>query len=287
MSNKFFEKFPTTTYANTSVVNVMRRVVLGNNVRRSPEFFYKMTMEEGLRERVLSDSYYQDADFDWLIYLSNSIIDPYYGWYQTTDEFNEYLKEKYGSLEEAYQRVSYYRVHWADDDQELSPSFFENTLDGDLRKYYEPVFDKNARIVSYRRARREWTMNTNKVVRFTVANGTFTDERIKIKSVANNEVVGTAEVIASNTTTVTVQHVSGNTSATVNYLYGVNSAANCVITTTEELYENIPADEFVYWAPVYVFDDENERNEANKNVRLLLDTAVIPISSQVEQSLRR
>src|ERR1039458_2179807 len=92
----FFSKFPIITYANNQMRDISRRVVLGNNIRQNPLSFYPYDIAMEQRSDVVAYNYYGDSDVDWLIYLTNGIIDPYMGWYLNDDEFNDFIIQKYG-----------------------------------------------------------------------------------------------------------------------------------------------------------------------------------------------
>lgn len=275
----YFNKFRTIIYNDTAVKDLTSRVVLDNRVRATPTSFYPWEVKAGQRADHIAHAYYDDATYDWLIYLSTGIIDPYYGWYLDESQFESFIADKYGSFEEANRRTHIYTLSWSDADFDISPQTYDNNLSDRHRKYYSPIFGMSKKVLSYRRKREDWTMNTNKIVQFTVEYAT--DEQI-----ANGEYihfktaglqVGSAEVITCNSTSITAQHIVGNTSPN-NFIVSIVSAANCTITDTDEIAINIPDDEAVYWTPMSKYELERGLNESKKFVQLLdagraLDTA--------------
>ena len=287
MSETYFSKFPTIVYSNTTCKDISRRVGLSNKTRNIPTLFYPYELQSGLRADLLAHTYYEDSYYDWLIYLTNNIIDPYYGWYLTENEFEAFIKKKYGSIEAAISRIKYYQLGWADYDIQLTPSQYKNNLPEVLKKYYVPVYGVNTRVIAYKRREEEWIVNTNKVLRYTInlhSTNTFSNgEILKIK--VANTVVGNCVCISSNTTYVFVQHIAGNTSAN-QVLYGNTSYANADILTRTVLSENLTDDEYVFWTPVTYYDLEVEKNEANKFIQLLDGNHALDTSEQMRKKLK-
>jgi hypothetical protein len=57
--------------------------------------FYSYNVREGERADMVAYDQYGDSTLDWIIYLVNGIIDPYYDWPMSNDDFNSYLENKY------------------------------------------------------------------------------------------------------------------------------------------------------------------------------------------------
>jgi hypothetical protein len=255
----------------------------------NPSLYHRYTTSEGERPDLLADSYYQDSYYDWLIYLNNAIVDPYYGWYLESFEFNAFIQKKYGSIENAQKKIIYYQLNWPTNDVEISPSYYENNLPDEMKKYYEPNFTTQNKILSYSRKREDIITNTNKLLDFTLTfiNGnTFTKgEILDIYNPAGSTIVGGAEVVFANTTHIKVHHISGNTSAT-NKVRGETSNSYATITASTLLYENLPDDEAVYWSPVYYYEYEQEKNEKNKNIRLLDSNFALDLAEELRVILK-
>jgi len=286
---RYFIKFPTLTYANTECRDITRRVVTEASLQKNPSLYHKYTITEGLRPDTLSFSYYDDSYLDWLIYLNNGIVDPYYGWYLDMDDFEKFIVKKYGSAEKAMKKVVYFQLNWPNDEKEISPSFYENNLPSVLKKYFVPVFNVNNRIISYVRKQEDVVTNTNRLVHFDVTitsgNGFTVGEIVDINNNALSEVVGVCEVVFANTTVVKAQHIGGNTSPT-NKLVGEDSNTYATITNTDILANNISDEEYVYWAPVYYYEYEVEKNEKNKNIRVLDTGFAMEVSEQLRVALK-
>jgi len=274
MAEYYFAKFPTIQYANSTCVDLTKRTVINSNLRNSPIVFDEYDIKNFSRADIISENYYEDPTMEWMIWMTNGIIDPYYGWSLTNEEFDAHLIKKYGSIDLTLKKIAYFRSNWRNDDRELSPSFYNSQLPGNLKKYFTPNFNDGITILSYTRKRDDVLVNTNKLYSFDVTLSdtqlTFTvGELVDITTnTAPFTVVGGGEVIFANTSVVKVKNIAGNTSAT-NLIASEQTNAVATITTSTLIADNIPDDEAAYWEPVYVYDVEYESNEKNKSIQLL------------------
>lgn len=277
------------TYANTLCKDITRRVTMEDKLKLNPSLYHRYTIGETERADLLAHSYYEDSYYDWLIYLNNGIVDPYYGWYMDMYDFNNYILKKYGSIEQAQKRIKYYQLNWPTNDVELTPSYYENNLPDHLKKYYDPIFNTQNKIISYRRKKDDIVTNTNKLLQFAVGsvtgNGFVKGEIIDIYNSTLSSVIGGCEVVFANTTTLKVHHISGNTNST-NKVLGETSNTLATITQSDILIENLPDDEAVYWSPIYYYDYELEKNEKNKNIRLIDSSFSLDIAEELRVILK-
>jgi hypothetical protein len=110
----YFKNFNTISYSNTSAVDLTERVVTLQNVETNPYVFYPLDITGGARADQVAYLNYKDQFSSWVIYLTNDIIDPYYDWYLTQSEFNNFIVTKYGSIANATQTVAFWRNNWVD-----------------------------------------------------------------------------------------------------------------------------------------------------------------------------
>lgn len=280
MPQKYFEKFPVTTYSNTQVVDITRRVAALDRVVSNPYVYYPYEITTNERADQLSSRYYNDPFRSWIFYLTNKITDPYYEWYLSENEFNNFLVKKYESLDNAYRKVKYYRNKWENTDN-LDVSGY-NALTPNMQIYWEPVFGSGGRVQAYKRRQTDWKANTNKIVKYKVSNTNFIIDEI-CTVIFDDYNSGRGQVLAINrdsantaNSEVHLQHVSGAffTSDTVqisntSYLYGNESNVNTQFTDVQAMANNLAEEVISYWAPVTYFEYEQERNEFNKTVNVL------------------
>ena len=66
-------------------------------------------MEDGERADITAFRAYEDYTLDWLIYLTNDIIDPMFDWPLSQITLEKYIAKKYGSISTAQATVHEYR----------------------------------------------------------------------------------------------------------------------------------------------------------------------------------
>jgi hypothetical protein len=246
------------------------------------------TLKAESRADVIASNYYEDPYYEWLLYLTNGIIDPYYDWHLGTTDFNEFIIDKYGSIEIAMKTIKYYQNNWVNDDTELTPTFFNNTLSQSLRKYYTPNYGMNNQIISYSRKKDDTTINTNKLIDMGITvssgNGFIADETVNI--LYTSTVVGAGQIEFANSSIVKLKRISGNTAAT-NTIRGDVSNTIATINSSTLSFENITNDEAVFWSPVYCYDYEQELNEKNKNIKLLDSNYALQTAEELRTKLKQ
>ncbi len=100
--SRYFDRFPVINYDGTVAKNILARVDFSEQSKRDIYSTFQFTLEEGFeRPDLLSYNYYGSSQFDWMIYLTNNIVDPYYDYYKSTDDFKKFIESKYGSAQDA------------------------------------------------------------------------------------------------------------------------------------------------------------------------------------------
>jgi hypothetical protein len=247
-------------------------VKLLDRVSGNPFAFFPYDISNGERADNFSNRYYDDPFMSWLLYLSNNIVDPYYEWYLQSNELEELIIKKYGSIEQAKLKIKFYRNDW-ENQEPLSISGY-NALLEQLKFYWKPIYTSTA-IKEYKRVDEDWTFNTNKIVSYSVSNTSFTyDEVCDIVFSAGQ--VGKGQVVQSSNNTVYLKNISGtnvaNSSVPItggSYIYGQESQVNTVFTSAQVKTNNIPSEELIYYTPITYYDYELEKNEFNRSIRVI------------------
>ncbi|NDE59757.1 MAG: hypothetical protein EB010_10105, partial [Acidimicrobiia bacterium] len=155
------------------------------------------------RADEIAKNYYGDSSYDWVVYLSNNIIDPVNEWYKTQEQLDALIEQKYGSFVDALARVKYYTVNYQDDERVITTAAYTALTSGQ-KKYWSPRLNSGNVVVGYQRAALDWNIESFNSVELT---GTFqglsTGDLIKQSSSINGE------VSYANTTLVVVKNVSG------------------------------------------------------------------------------
>ena len=89
--------------------NVTARYKIRDRLKDRVAIYYDYVVQDSDRPDLIAFKYYNDETLDWLIYLVNDIIDPYYDWPLTQDSFNKYMTTLYGSVANAKATVYEYR----------------------------------------------------------------------------------------------------------------------------------------------------------------------------------
>ena len=285
----YFVRFPVIQYGNNSIVDITKRTAMIETVSNNPYIFYPYEISQEERPDQFSDRYFGDSYKSWIIYISNKIVDPYYEWYLTENQFNEVLIKKYGSVRNAYQKINFYRNDYYNSTNITISSY--NALPVNLKSYWTPVYN-NDKIKEYTRKQNDHKLTTNKILSYTVANTNFIrDEICTIKF--NNNDFGQGQVLFSANNNLKIQHVSGtylaNSTVTISagsYIYGTESKVNTHFSTTSLVINNIPEGEEMYWAPITYADFEKEINEYNKSVRIIDKRLTDTISDNLTELMK-
>lgn len=303
MPQKYFEKFPIITYANTEAVDITERVIIADSTLNNPAAFQVYDISNDIRPDQLAKKSYDDPFYSWLIYMGNNITDPYYEWYLTENQFNDYIVAKYGSIESATIKTKYYINDWVNQSP-ISISEYD-ALPDILKSYWEPQYSMNNSIMNYARRQEGIIVNTNKIIAYEiepVSNTAFNlDEIVTINF--STEYNGQGQVLFANSSMIYVQHVSGDVlegtpeGGTANnipnvriiygsHVYGTESGANALFFSATSYADNLDPLEEGYFAPVSYYTYEQEKNEGNKSIELIQNTYAYPIALKLKDALK-
>ena len=110
----YFRPYPTISYripgksVSIPVTDISRRFSVANFIQNAKVTFDEYYIRDGERPDTIAYDYYSDYTLDWLILLVNEIHDQYFEWPRSYEQFNDYIKQKYGSLEYAYSTTHHY-----------------------------------------------------------------------------------------------------------------------------------------------------------------------------------
>lgn len=284
MSETYFSKFPVITYQDYRVRNITERVSVITKARTSAMVYYPYELGNELRPDQLAGAYYDDPDLDWMIYLANDIVDPYYGWHIYDMDFNDYIIDKYGTLDIAEQTIAFFRTNWPSDEHVITPKYFDD-LDGHFKKYYQPKWGAKRTILGYERRQDDITVNTNKIVQYsiTMTNGAFANGELLVINYLGDDSGRCECMIANSSVLITKNHVD-NTSVGIIRSHS-NTSVQAIINSRTVLVDNIPDIEEAYWEAVSMFDVERENNEHNRFLDLLADNYVLPTAEAIRKQL--
>ena len=273
----YFNFFPTTNYANNLATNIIAKVKFDESVQQNLAIFYPYNIKQGERADHIAARVYEDPTLDWIIYMSNNIMDPYYDWPLSQEQFNQYILAKYGSLPKA-QQIAFYRNNYMHDDSMLSPSSY-NSLTSTSKKYYSPVLGFNDNIVSYKRKELDVVIETNVIVSLSVTSNSGFLVGEKITQSSNS---GYISQIGSNN--LIINKVTGTFSN--NLITGFSSNSTTSVTNSVILNQPISNNELSFYSPVTYLEYEEELNESKFNIRIIDKSYVGKILKDMRELFR-
>lgn len=282
----YFNKFPIVNYNGQTLRDISRRVKMYNVPLLRTVNFMPYQLEHDMRADHVAGQYYEDPTVDWLIYLTNDIVDPYYGWPLNDEEFDNYIVKKYGSIDFAQQAIAAFRTNWPGDDRQIGADYYTNNLDDSIRKYWQPVWSNND-IIGFSRKQEDWFASTNRVLSVTMtmtSSATFANGELLISATSGQD-DGKAEVAQANSTAMTIKNVVDNVRVADVIRSRANNQVNAAITAVSSVIENIPLAEAAYWEPVYFYDAEYESNQSKRILNLLNRDLVLDTAEQIRKQL--
>jgi Base plate wedge protein 53 len=264
-------------YSNTISTNIIAKVAFAKSVQDNVVQFYPYTIENNMRADEIAKNYYGDSSYDWVVYLSNNIIDPVNEWYKTQEQLDALIEQKYGSFVDALARVKYYTVNYQDDERVITTAAYTALTSGQ-KKYWSPRLNSGNVVVGYQRAALDWNIESfNSVELAGTFQGLNTGDLIKQSSSINGE------VSYANTSLVVIKNVSGTwVSGNAVYHGTTGEAANATITSVSSVTSALPADEVAYWTSVSAYDYENNVNESRREIALV----GVSFVNQIERDMR-
>ena len=154
----YFNKFPLMVYDMKNNGNykllpdIMRRVKLRSGIAAGRFLFDNYNVITGDKPEDIAFKYYGDAEYHWVILLTNNITDRFYQWPLTQPQFDAFLTDKYGKgSEDAIHHYELAQTSGAttsrDDSHMLEVnSDTDNATSISNRQHEERIQDKNRQI---------------------------------------------------------------------------------------------------------------------------------------------
>jgi len=282
--SKFLAYNKIVPHSGALATNILSKVTLTMSELNDPTLMHPYVVKEGDRPDLIASSYYGSPEYAWLIYLANNITDPYYQWPVSQEDFNDFLKLKYGSTAAAQEKILYYAVNWDKDDSTLTVGAYDS-LPGRLKKYWAAQFDVFGRISSYVRSDLEVAVETNRVVEleYTISSGALVVGD-KIKQVVSGEIIASGFVKYFGSGVAAIDKIDGTfdiDEPVINY----DGTLSATISTATIIVNAFAAEEEIYWAPVTAFDYEDALNESRKTINIIDKRFVGSIEDKIKSLL--
>lgn len=91
------------------VKNLFRRGKVGESIFTNLVYFEKYSINGDERPDQVADKFYNNPTYDWIVFLSNNIINVQDEWPLPSYVFDKVMIQKYGSYEELYSGVHHYQ----------------------------------------------------------------------------------------------------------------------------------------------------------------------------------
>jgi len=285
--DNFFKHFPLIRYgnnvSNTVSVNLMAKIAFQKAIQQNYEIFHPYTIKEGDRADTIANYYYGDPGYDWIVYFSNNIVDPYYDWYMDSNSFKNFITNKYGSLTVAKRNIKFFRSNYVSDDSMISTGTY-NGLSSNQKRFWYPIVGADNNVIRYERKKEDIIFQTNKTQQLSISivgNTSFSTNEY-IYQTSGAVTVSSGTVSFSNSTVCIVSNIGGTISTSYN-LNGGDSLANATVSSVVTLSTDIDPEIQSYFESVSFYDYETEANEKKKNIRLI-DVAYV---SEIERQFKK
>ena len=99
----YFNRFPLIAYDIKGtkqyklLPDILRRVKLRTGIRNGSFLFDKYNVKQGEKPEDIAFKWFGDAEYHWIILMTNNVTDRYYQWPMTQAQFAEFLTDKYGA----------------------------------------------------------------------------------------------------------------------------------------------------------------------------------------------
>jgi hypothetical protein len=78
--------------------NLIARASILPSLLKNPMLYYKYDIQEGDTPEIIAHKYYGDTYRYWIVLYANQLLDPQWDWPMSSSVFNNYITEKYPSV---------------------------------------------------------------------------------------------------------------------------------------------------------------------------------------------
>jgi hypothetical protein len=109
---QYFDNLPKIIYTDSSGVRSIRTDLLARasvipKILSNPMLYYKYDIQDGDTPEIVAHKYYNDSYRYWIVLFANQMLDPQWDWPLTYSQFNDYVNDKYNSVD-IYNTVHHY-----------------------------------------------------------------------------------------------------------------------------------------------------------------------------------
>lgn len=99
---KYFETLPSVVSIDQnnnyySLKNLVTRTELVDKLKDNVNLFYEYSIQDSDTPEIVAHKYYSDQNRFWMVLMANNIFDPEWDWPLSTNEFTDYINDKYAA----------------------------------------------------------------------------------------------------------------------------------------------------------------------------------------------
>ena len=133
----YFSYFPKGTHTDKLVTDITRRVDFRKTTLADPYAFQPFQIKGDDRAEDIAFYYYGNVGLTWVVWLSNRIIDPYFEWPMSNENFDRFFIKKYEDLSgETGQQV----IEWGLNTTITDNIIFYRNVDDPTIKIYKDTY---------------------------------------------------------------------------------------------------------------------------------------------------
>ena len=100
---QYFDTLPKIVYTNSAgqslaMTNLLARASVIPQILKDPLVYYSYDIQEGDTPEIIAHKYYGDSYRYWIVLFANELLDPQWDWPLTSRMFEQYLADKYPSI---------------------------------------------------------------------------------------------------------------------------------------------------------------------------------------------
>ncbi len=267
--SSYFKHFPLVdTPTNGLAKNIVARPIINAKERST----VKYSLTQPLRPDQIAAQYYNDDTLDWAIYLANDVVDPYYDFYMDEATLLKVIVSKYGSIEDASQKILFWESNWREDSDPIETTTF-NSLPADVKSFYNASTDGRGRVTSYVRKRKTIYKTTNLIVRYAHSGGL--DVGVGTDIVLGS-FTGKGNVVSVDDEYVTINHVIGDFNVAT--ILGVPVEVVMVA-------KSISDTEAPYFKPVSAYEAAFAANDLKRHLKLVPSGQAETLRKELKRAL--
>jgi len=110
---KYFNSLPKILTSDSkgnslALTNILSRVSFIPESLQETTLYYDYNIKDSDTPESVAYKYYGNSEHFWIVLLSNQMLDPQWDWPLATNDFDNYIREKYGSFSNATSTVHHY-----------------------------------------------------------------------------------------------------------------------------------------------------------------------------------